>query len=148
MSAQHTPGPWRWEFNAKHRSLHLVGGRPQYDLTIMDFARWGMGGATMRLRDTAHAGMNIMHRVHERPDWIAPEPGREHHKHWHQLLTHPDARLIAAAPELLAALREMVAGDAEAIKEAEAIGIPFPDEMLGPYQRAVSAIAKATGETK
>ena len=59
---------------------------------------------------------------------------------------HADARLIAAAPELLAALREMVAGDAEAIKEAEAIGIPFPDKMLDPYQRAVSAIAKATGE--
>ena len=105
MSAQHTPGPWRFEFNAEHRSVHLVGGRPQYDLTIMDFCRWGMGGATMLLRDTAHDGMNIMHKLHERPDWIAPEPGREHHKSWFQLLTHPDIRLIEAAPDLLAALK-------------------------------------------
>ena len=41
---QHTAGPWRWEFNAEHRSVHLVGGVPQFDLTIMDFTRWGMSG--------------------------------------------------------------------------------------------------------
>jgi hypothetical protein len=98
---QHTPGPWRWEFNGEHRTLHLVGGRPRFDLTIMDFERWGMNGATMRLRDTAHDGMQFLYRVHERPDWISPESGREHHKHWHQLLTHPDARLIEAAPDML-----------------------------------------------
>jgi hypothetical protein len=74
MSAQHTPGPWRFEFNAQHRHVHLVGGKPQFDLTIMDFCRWGMHGATMLLRDTAHDGMNIMHKLHERPDWIAPQP--------------------------------------------------------------------------
>ena len=56
-----------------------------------------------------------------------------------------NARLIAAAPELLEALREMVAGDAEAIEEAEALGVPFPDDMLNTYRRAVAAIAKATG---
>ena len=48
--------------------------------------------------------------------------------------------------ELLAVLREMVAGDAEAIKEADALGVPFPDEMLTAYRRAVAAIAKAEGE--
>jgi hypothetical protein len=106
MNTQYTPGPWRWEFNAKHRNVHLVGGsRPQFDLTIIDFCRWGMHGATMRLRDTAHDGMNIMHDLHKRPDWIAPEPGREHHKSWHQLVTHPDARLIEAAPDLLEACK-------------------------------------------
>ena len=49
--------------------------------------------------------------------------------------------------ELLEALREMVAGDAEAIKEADALGVPFPDEMLTAYRRAVAAIAKAGGAT-
>ena len=136
MSAQHTPGPWRWEFNAKHGNLHLVGGQPRYDLTIIDFERWGMNGATMRLRDTAHDGMNIMHRVHERPDWIATEPGREHHKHWHQLLTHPDARLIEAAPDLL-----------EALKLAYDAMYGSTDRMLliRAHKAAESAIAKATG---
>ena len=47
--------------------------------------------------------------------------------------------------ELLEVLREMVAGDAEAIKEADALGVPFPDEMLTSYRRAGAAIAKAGG---
>jgi hypothetical protein len=143
---QHTPGPWRWEFNEKHRSLHLVGGKPQYDLTIIDFERWGMSGATMRLRDTAHDGMNLMSRVHERTDWIAPEPGREHHKSWHQLLTHPDARLIEASPMLLKALRRLSAaaaardntmGDQCALFAAQA-------ELRDANKQACEAIASAT----
>lgn len=104
METKHTPGPWQWEFNSDHKNLHLVGGRPQFDLTIIDFERWGMNKATMRLRDTAHDGMNLMYRVHERPDWIVPEHGREHHKRWHQLVIHPDARLIASSPDLLEAV--------------------------------------------
>jgi hypothetical protein len=66
--SKHTPGPWRWEFNAEHRRLHLVGGSRRFDLTIMDFERWGMNRATMRLRDPADDGMQILYRVHERPD--------------------------------------------------------------------------------
>lgn len=58
-----------------------------------------------------------------------------------------NARLIAAAPELLEALQEMVAGDAEAIEEAQALGAPFPEEMLATFKKARAAIARATGET-
>lgn len=105
MSAPHTAGPWRWEYNAKHKSMTLVGGKPQFDLTIMDFGRWGMGGAVAVLRDTAHDGMNIMHRVCDRPDWIAPLEGRVHHADWCSDITHPDMRLMAAAPTLLTALQ-------------------------------------------
>lgn len=108
MTGAHTPGPWRFELNAEHRNLHLVGGRKRYDLTIMDFCRWGTHSATILLRDTAHDGMNIMHKLHERPDWIAPETGREHHKAWHQLVKHPDIALIEAAPDLLAALEALL----------------------------------------
>jgi hypothetical protein len=56
-----------------------------------------------------------------------------------------NARLIAAAPDLLEALCEMIEGDEEAIMRAEALGIPFPEEMLGTYKKARAAIAKATG---
>lgn len=58
-----------------------------------------------------------------------------------------NARLIAAAPDLLEALKEMVAGDAEAIEEAQALGVPFPEEMLATFKKARAAIARATGET-
>ena len=105
-SAPFTAGPWRWEFNAKHKRMHLVGGKPQYDLTIMDFDRWGMGGAVATLRDTAHDGMNIMHRLCDRPDWVAPFAGRAHHADWCADVIHPDMRLMAAAPDLLALLVE------------------------------------------
>lgn len=131
MSAPHTAGPWRWEFNAKHKSMTLVGGKPQFDLTIMDFARWGMGGAVAVLRDTAHDGFNIMHRVCDRPDWIAPFEGRKHHADWCSRIIHPDMRLIAAAPDLLAALRVLV--------DNGGIG---PESM---FDDARDAIANATG---
>lgn len=105
MTTKHTPGPWRWEINAKHKSIHLVGGVPLYDLTVMDFERWGMGGAVIRLRDLAHDGMNVMHRVCDRQDWIAPFEGRDHHANWCAALNHADARLIAAAPTMAATLQ-------------------------------------------
>jgi len=141
MSAtEHTPGPWRWEYNEKHRGLHLVGGRRRYDLTIIDFERWGMHKATMRMRDTAHDGMQLLYKVHERPDWIAPEPGREHHQSWHQLLTHPDAKLIEAAPDLLAACRALLS-DMQAVDAAGQYGL----ELQVSMDQAYKAIAKATG---
>lgn len=98
-----------------------------------------MGGATMRLRDTAHDGLQIMHRLHERPDWIAPEEGREHHKSWHQLVTHPDARLIAAAPDLLEAAKNLLA-----MTEGQTIY----NYMKLQLEAVRAAIAKAEGEQR
>lgn len=135
MSAKHTPGPWRWELNEQHKSLHLVGGKPQFDLTIIQPTRWGMGSATLFIRDTSHDGMNIMHKLHERRDWIAPFPGRTHHADWCADVTHPDMRLIAAAPELLEALIAFV----EPVYEG---GIDNDAALLA---KAFAAIAKATG---
>ena len=128
--SKHTPGPWRWEINQKNKSLHLVGGRPRFDLTLMDFERWGMGGATVRFRDTAFDGMNLMHKLHERPDWIQPFEGRNHHADWCADVIHPDARLIAAAPDLLEALQY-------AVKQV-------PE--LATVPGIAAAIKKATGE--
>lgn len=129
--SKHTPGPWRWEFNREHKVLHLVGGRPQYDLTIMDFDRWGMSRAIATLRDPDEDGMNIMHRLCDRPDWIAPFPGRDHHAKWCADVTHPDMRLMASAPELLDALLE---------------ARTYVPEHHGPVNARINAaIAKATG---
>jgi hypothetical protein len=44
----HTPGPWRWEVNLTSRVIDLVGGKPTYDMTVMDFVRWGMTSAQPR----------------------------------------------------------------------------------------------------
>lgn len=127
--SKHTPGPWRWEFNRKHKVLHLVGGRPMYDLTIMDFDRWGMRGAVATLRDLSHDGFNIMHRLSDRPDWIAPFEGRAHHSDWCADVTHPDMRLMASAPDLLALL----------IESQTSIGGDW-------RERRDAAVAKALGE--
>ncbi len=132
MGASHTPGPWRWEYSATSKTINLVGGKPEYDLTVMAFTRWGMGHATIMLRDMEHSGMNLLHKLHERQDWIGHFPGREHHKHWCASVIHPDARLIAAAPRLLAALKTLMA-----------------DGRIGGRDgaEARAAIAEATGES-
>lgn len=134
--SKYTPGPWRWEFNSWSRNLHLVGGRPRYDLTIMDFVRWGMGGATVRLRDTEHEHLQVMHKLHERADWIKQFEGRAHHADWCADVIHPDMRLISAAPELLEALQGLL--DAHAVPSSICAERPA-------YEAAKAAIAKALG---
>lgn len=136
--SKHTPGPWRWEINRQSKVLHLVGGIPRYDLTIMDFSRWGMNRAVATLRETSEDGMNIMHRLPDRQDWIAPFPGREHHSNWCASVVHPDMQLMEAAPNLLAslkiadaALQSHPGGDCRDQKDIEA---------------ARAAIAKAEGK--
>lgn len=155
MKTLHTPGPWRWEFNQKSKSIALVGGVPRFDLTVMDFERWGMNGAIPRMRDTATDGMNIMHKVCDRPDWIQAFPGREHHADWCAGLTQPDLRLIAAAPDLLAALIALTTnphidlGDlVYKVRESEGEGWDGPcvHAWSGAIAIAKSAIASATGE--
>lgn len=98
-----TPGPWRWEINLKSLGVQLCGGRPRFDLTVMDPVRWGMGSASLRFRDgMAGDDLNLMFRAER---YARPVPGREHHAEWFQGLRHPDAQLIEAAPDLLALAR-------------------------------------------
>lgn len=83
-----TAGPWNWDINPKYRQVELETAK---SLTVMDFVRWGMGGAAPRFRDKE----NLLHRCDE---IMEPIPGREHHAHWAQRINHPDAIAIAAAP--------------------------------------------------
>lgn len=99
-----TPGPWRWEFSKEGKRLSLCGGAKPYDLTVMDFERYGMYSAIPRFRDPAHDGMQLLYRLHEREDWIAPFEGRAHHAKWCSGVVHPDAILMEAAPDLYEAV--------------------------------------------
>jgi hypothetical protein len=129
---KHTPGPWRWEFNASSKIIQLCGGRPCFDKTVMDFVRWGMGGAAPRFMGD-DGGFLILHKLPDRKDWIAPFPGREHHANWCADVIHPDARLIAAAPDGLALARYAVDNP------------NFDSEVFDRMAREF--IAKATGVT-
>ena len=136
MIEQHTPGPWRWEFNKTSKSVYLVGGKPRFDKTVMQFGRWGMGHAVPLFNSHITGNQyNIMERLCDIPDWTKPFPGLEHHASWRMDVCHPDAVLMAAAPDLLAVLQE----SANCWSEY--------DVPLGIVDRINAAIAKATEAT-
>ncbi len=130
---KHTRGPWRWEVNEKSKGVQLAGGKPRYDRTVMEFVRYGMGGAAPVFQDED----GILERCEK---WAEPVPGREHHKAWFKTLNHPDAHLIAAAPELLAALKDVMGW----IKNWDPDLIHDP-EWPATDAAAEAAIAKAEG---
>ena len=140
MSA-HTPGPWRWEVNLKSKQIQLCGGRPQFDLTVVDFTRWGMGGARPRfLEPSASLGLMLLQDAEK---YAVVVPGREHHKEWFQGLKHPDANLIEAAPNLLAALKTLRL-DANTLCD-RCLGGTYEDDCRAAIEIADLAIAKAEG---
>jgi hypothetical protein len=133
LQASHTPGPWRWEVNLKSRVISLRGGsRPLYDWTVMDFVRWGMGNAQPRFL--------VDGLLCKAEEFAHVDPQREHHKAWFQLLSHPDANLIAAAPDLLEALKLLW-------RETELSGNSTAKDYGWPKAReaTLAAIAKAEG---
>lgn len=127
-TAKHTPGPWRWEVNRAHKSIKLCGGPShrgygRFDLTVMDFARYGMTGAA-----PVFWNWDLDKSVGERfrADVLAePVAGREHHASWFADINHPDALLIAAAP----VLREGADAALDLVNDLLA-GIGITDERL------------------
>ena len=98
--SKHTLGPWLWTMNLTTKRLQLLGGVPKYDLIVMDFVRWGMNGAAPRFNTELRTNLNVMEPAHKFGKIVA---GREHHADWFQVINHPDALLMQAAPDLLAA---------------------------------------------
>lgn len=93
----YTPGPWFWKLNEESKQIDLISqtsGQP----IVMDFVRWGFQSAIPRFKVKW-----LMMPAHE---FGAVIPGHEHHKHFLKAIDHPDARLIASAPDLLNSLRE------------------------------------------
>lgn len=119
----HTPGPWQWAFRGDTiYLLHPMRGH----LTVMDFVRQGMNGAqprfAVRKGDERENMGGLMVKGCEM-----------------KLADHPDARLIAAAPELLAMLKVAL----NAIIEA---GDPFSGDDQTLVQTIRATIANAEGE--
>ena len=142
MSAKHTSGPWRWEVNRKSKVINLVGGHPQFDKTVMDFERWGMGGASPRFA-LQFGDAHIMTRLCDNPEWIKPLSGRSHHADWCAGVAHPDAKLIEAAPELLEALESSVAFAEQWLCAYH--GSMIADARDAMLEKARFAITKAKG---
>lgn len=107
--AKFTKGPWFWEVNNKGKNVELCGK----GIEVLRFKRWGMQGAAptfTRKDDTFKLqGAKVS-------DLSVDIEGREHHSDWCQTLNHPDAHLIASAPdmyEMLKQLSEMSSEDAK-----------------------------------
>lgn len=124
MDVKQTPGPWNWRINRSTKRIYLVAR----GLIVMDFWRYGMQGAAPRFRDFE----NLMVRADELATNI---PGEDHHSSWNQSITHPDAALIASAPDLYSALEEL--------QKRNPLRNDYDSES---YDIAENALKKARGE--
>jgi hypothetical protein len=87
----HTPGPWLWT-NAHDGRIYLYTPRNGHCI-VMDFVRKGTQGAQPRFSDRGDNPLGgVMHKATEI-----------------DIYSNPDARLIAAAPDLLAACKSTLA---------------------------------------
>lgn len=100
LLAKATPGTWRWSINPHAKQVRLESEDGPRSIVI-DFARWGMNGAQPRFQ--------VDGLMQDAQDCAVIVEGREHHAKWYQTLEHPDANLIARAPQLLKTLADEVA---------------------------------------
>lgn len=90
-----TEGSWRWRVNQKSKSVDVISdqGGGAY---VMEFQRYGTRGAA-----PAFPVDGFMQRV----DVLAEDiPGQEHNNSWRQTTKHPNALVMALAPDLYRSL--------------------------------------------
>jgi len=148
MSGGHTPGPWAWFGNAGSNSLYLAtthSGR----LYVMGFKRWGFSGAQPQFRCSdrlVDASKLVTFQVGDR-DVLGVEAAKANSSIYRldiDGIDCADARLIAAAPELLEALEGLTGILATA--ESNASGNPEWEYVSAKVNAARAAIAKAQRE--
>jgi len=123
---KHTPGPWVWTQRLGGKGTNLVHPHRGW-LVVMDFVRLGMMSAQPRFAvwkgDERENMGGIMTKASE----------LEVHK-------HPDALLIASAPELLASCKAMLH-----VLSNATVGVVGGVNFHEVVQTALTAVAKAEG---
>jgi hypothetical protein len=95
-----------------------------------------MASATPMFRRTNPGDLAFGGVLCKASDFGTPIPGEEHHD-WDKLLDHPDARLIAAAPDLLEACKGIETVASEWFEQSP------PDPQSGGFDLAMAAIKAA-----
>lgn len=133
--AEHTPGPWGWFGNTSAKTVYLatVGGGRRY---VMGFRRWGTGSAQPTFQTVDRmvpASELVTFQVGDRSviGAAAGHDDRSVYRYDIDGIACADARLIAAAPELLDALQFVMAAHGEQLHDA--------------FGQARAAIAKSLG---
>jgi hypothetical protein len=89
MEAKHTPGPWAWAWMRRCNDAIYLATPDRGQLIVMDFVRQGMQGGQPRFATWQGEERERMGGLMKDATDL-------------DLSIHPDARLIAAAPDLLA----------------------------------------------
>jgi len=119
-----TPGPWEWYGSLTDKSVRLqskVGMR----MIVMGFTRWGMQSGQPRFCEDG-----LLKSVDK-----FFKPRAEHHPNFDLDVDHPDANLIAAAPDMYGALKKA---------EFAIMQVPAMSEGVASLlEKAASSIEKA-----
>ena len=95
-------GPWQWVVSLKSKEARLEAAISGFEV-VMDFVRWGMGGAKPRFQRKS--------LMVDAEAFATTVKGREHHSTWYQTIDHPDAQFIAHArtdvPALIAEVERL-----------------------------------------
>lgn len=128
----YTAGPWNW-FGCTQTGRIYLATENRGRIHVMDFARWGMQGAQPRFAQ----GFEMVPASEFAIYQVGPGKGHSNvkgklYRYDIAAIDHPDARLIAAAPDLLESLKELIT----ALGEDHSIDL----------QKAKAAIFKAEGK--
>jgi len=123
MAAKHTPGPWA----ADAEDMQL-GADDIFTVSI-----WAAGPEGDRPLVATISAFALLSETRGATEYVTPDAPSEDKL----AEAKANAHLIAAAPELLAALQELCALEADGMQAAES--------AIESWERARAALAKATG---